>query len=257
MKLKVLGAIIICVGVCFTLTGCGNNENANTSESSNIEQQVVTNTTSKNNATEQQADSDISDSEKKMRKIADTWMSMPKNIDLNWKMEVKNANEYSTNEEIKRGNNVMSYYIEKLENGKIYTPETDGWSNQYYYYYFIGNYKWKSYGYFSTKGWDSWYFNGNYPASPQAYCFGKPWNILDKYSNEHETIKIEGVGEVDTVKGIDDEGYTYYYSKQLNMNVKIENNVQIWQLTKYDSTVSSSFPHALPDMKAIDAKKAE
>ncbi|MBR6033514.1 MAG: hypothetical protein IKP28_02060 [Clostridia bacterium] len=250
MKLKLFSLIVICLFMCLILTGCGEtNDNLAISDS---------NPTSPNDTTEQQDTSNISDNEKKMRKMADTWMSMAKNVDLRWRREVKNSNEYAITDEYKRGNNGMLYWVEELnEKGKLITPENDGLGNEYYYYHFLGDYKWKSYVYFSDGTWDRWYFNGNYPASPQIYCMGRPWNILDKYSNEHETIKIEGVGEVDTVKGVDDEGYTYYYSKKLNMNVKIENNVQTWCLTKFDTKVSSSFPRALPNMDAVDAKSAE
>ena len=78
--------------------------------------------------------------------------------------------------------------------------------------------------------------------------------IVSTETIEGKTINIEGVGAVDTVIGTDDEGYTYYYSKDLGFNVKIENNVQTWYLTKFDTKVDSSFPHELPDMDAIDAK---
>ena len=269
MKLKVLGIALACICMCFLLTGCGNNENTATADNAEnkTEQQATTNTseeanknttTNQNDVVKEETTPYISEDEKKRRKMADTWMSMPENVDFYWRMDVKSSNEYSITEEYKRGNNGMSYWVEELnEEGKLITPENDGVTNEYYYYHFLGDYKWKAYVYNTGIGFDSWNFNGNYPASPQIYVFGKPWNILNKYSNEHETIKIEGVGEVDTVKGVDDEGYTYYYSKDLNMNVKIENDSQIWCLTRFDTKVSSSFPRALPDMNAVDAKAAK
>ena len=238
MKAKLLTLGIICLCMCFILTGCGeNNKTSKTNENTN---------------------SNTSKTKTKEMIIADTWMSQPENIDYTWKTEAKSTDFYSYTDEYKRGYNGMLYWVKKYENGKITTPENDGITNEYYYYHYKGDYKWNSYCYFSTIGWDSWYFHGNYPSSPQIYCFGKPWNILDNYSDEHETIYIEGVGNVDTVKGVDDEGYTYYYSKKLNMNVKLEVPSQTWTLIKYDSTVSSSFPRPVPpNMDVLDAKKAK
>ena len=39
------------------------------------------------------------------------------------------------------------------------------------------------------------------------------------------------------------------------MNVKIENKAQIWSLTKFVKDVTTGFPHELPDMKTLDAKR--
>ena len=44
-------------------------------------------------------------------------------------------------------------------------------------------------------------------------------------------------------------------SKNLNMNVKIENKAQIWTLTKFVANVTTGFPHELPDMITLDAKR--
>ncbi len=47
---------------------------------------------------------------------------------------------------------------------------------------------------------------------------GRPYNILDNYSDEHVTLSIEGLGEVDTVTGKITEyngtEYTFYYAKE-------------------------------------------
>ena len=187
-------------------------------------------------------------------KIANTWMSMPENVDMYWRSDAKNEDDYEIFVENKRGYNAMKYG-ERVINGKHINASNNAIANEYYYYHYQGDYKWSSYVYFHNQGWDYWYFNGNYPSSPQIFCFGKPWNILDNYSDEHETVNIEGVGTVDTVKGVDDEEYTYYYSKDLNMTVKIQNKVQVWYLTKFDINVTTGFPHALPDMKTLDAKR--
>ena len=51
--------------------------------------------------------------------------------------------------------------------------------------------------------------------------------------------------------------YTIYYSDQLGFNVKVENEGQIWYLTKFDTNVTPEFPHALPDKDLLANKKAE
>ena len=218
---------------------------------------VVVNGNKKNvdvNSSGQQSVQETTGELRKEIKIANNWMSLPEKVDMVWKTEEKNTSNYQTSFEFKRDNNIMGYG-ESYENGKYITMDNDGISNEYYYYHYKGDYKWSSYCYFSTKGWDSWYFKGNFPDSPQNYCFGRPWNILDEYSGEHETVSVEGIGDVDTVSGVDDEGYTYHYSKELNMNIKIENKVQTWTLKKFDTNVSANFPYSLPDMDIIDAKE--
>jgi hypothetical protein len=232
---------ILLVSGLFILTGCGNSDNSGSKDKSAIGENGGEESTVSNGAEETNPDI----------KIANVWMKMPKNIDMVWKVDEKNTSNYQLLKMYKRDNNVMQY-PESFENGVYITMDNDGITNSYYYYHFQGDYIWTSYCYFSNEGWDNWYYKGNYPSSPQSFCFGRPWNILDNYTDEHETINIEGVGAVDTVKGTDDEGYTYYYSKDLGFNVKIENNVQVWYLSKYDTSVTTGFPYALPDMETLD-----
>ena len=240
MKLKKLFIIIFCLCLCCILTGCGNNDESKTA--------------GQNDQTNLQEAQNSSEELRPEIKIANTWMSMPENVDMYWRSDAKSEDDYELFEENKRGNNVMRYG-ERVINGEHINASNNGIANEYYYYHYQGDYKWSSYVYFRNQGWDYWYFNGNYPSSPQVFCFGRPWNILDNYSDEHETVNIEGVGSVDTVKGEDDEGYTYYYSKDLNMNVKIENKAQVWYLTRFNANVTTGFPHDLPDMKTLDAKR--
>ena len=229
---------ILIIGL-FVLTGC---KEKSTDSNNNVD-----NSSEDGVAIEQTSEEKINPE----IKIAKVWMKMPKNIDMVWKVDEKNTSNYQLLKMYKRDNNVMQY-PESFENGVYITMDNDGITNSYYYYHFQGDYIWTSYCYFSNEGWDNWYYKGNYPSSPQSFCFGRPWNILDNYTDEHETINIEGVGAVDTVKGTDDEGYTYYYSKDLGFNVKIENNVQVWYLSKYDTSVTTGFPYALPDMETLD-----
>lgn len=240
-SILIIFLILILSASLVILTGCGEkNKEETISENNNIEQQVVQN--SEESATEK-IDPRV--------KIADTWMKMPSNVNIFWRMDVKNSSDYSITRTYKRGNDIM-VFGESFENGVYITTENDGITNEYYFYHHQGDYIWTSYCYFSNEGWDNWYYKGNYPSSPQSYCFGRPWNILDNYSDNHVTITIEGIGDVDTVTGVDDEGYTYYYSKDLGFNVKIENVVQTWYLTSFDTTVTPDFPRALPDIEALD-----
>ena len=239
MKKKIIFITVICLTMCFLLVGCGDNKE-------NKEKAAI----GENSGEESSISNSAEDIRPEIR-IANVWMKMPKNIDMVWKVDEKNTSNYQLLKMYKRDNNVMQY-PESFENGVYITMDNDGITNSYYYYHFQGDYIWTSYCYFSNEGWDNWYYKGNYPSSPQSFCFGRPWNILDNYSDEHETVNIEGVGAVDTVKGTDDEGYTYYYSKDLGFNVKIENNVQVWYLSKYDTSVTTGFPYALPDMETLD-----
>ena len=239
------------VAVALVTMGCGKNEttpkesiesnvniteNVNNAESTNI-------TENTNEAPEEELRPDI--------KMANVWMNLPENINFYWRIDEKNTNNYSVTEEYKRGNNVMRGG-ESRKNGTRPSSEANWLDNRYYYYEYQGDYKWKSYVHYLDTGWKDYYFNGNYPSSPQTFCMGRPYDILDNYSDTHVTINIEGLGEVDTVVGtlveFDGDEYTLYYSKDLGMNVKIENTVQAWYMTKYDANVSSEFPHPLPNI---------
>ena len=231
--------LIVALGIgLFIMTGCG-------------KEKEVIKKVDNGNIIEEQQDLTLEETTDPNKIIANLWMKLPKNVDLVWETDEKNTNDGGLRKEYKRGNNIM-YYPYSIENGVLIDGSNNAITNQYYYYHYQGDYKWTSYVHFFDKGWDNWYFNGNYPSSPQNYSFGRPWTILDNYSDDHATIEIEGLGEVDTVIGTDEKGYTYYYSKDLGFNVKIENSVQSWTLTKYDTNVSSVFPYELPDMDKLD-----
>ena len=232
----------------FILTGCNNK-----TEDSNAEKSPVQNTAEYTNAEKSSVQNNAEETDPN-KKIANSWMKLPKDVNMFWRVDVKNSSDYSISKIYKRGNDTM-HLGESFENGTYITTENDGITNEYYYYHHQEDYIWTSYCYFSNKGWDNWYFKGNYPSSPQNFCFGRPWNILDNYSDNHETVTIEGIGAVDTVIGVDDEGYTYYYSKDLGFNVKIENVVQTWYLASFDTNVSADFPRAIPDTEALDKLK--
>ena len=240
--MKKILTIIVCIGIvgCIIfiivmLTSPKNNNKNNQTTNNNIEQSKY-----------DQSDPDI--------KKANVWLNLPKNVDMFWKSDIKGTADYMMTYQYKRGNSVM-VDGESVENGAHITSENDGISNKYYYYHHVKDYDWNSYCYFETEGWDKWYMEGNYPASSQSYCFTKPLTILDNYSDNHVTLNIEGVGSVDTVTGTDDDGYTYYYSKDLGLNVKIENSSQAWYLTRFDTNVLEQFPFTIPDIKALEAKE--
>ena len=250
MKLKVVGIVIICVCMCFLLTGCGD-----TKEKTITSEDTITDVDS---SAEEQVTSDTTEVVvDKRTKITNTWMSQPKNVDYVWKRQETGSSDYAITEEYKRDNDLFSY-VESVENGVVIAAKNNNtFTNEFYYYHYQGDKVWTSYVYFHDKYWDNWYFKGEFPPSPQNYCFGEPWDILDEYSDEHETLEIEGVGEIDTVKGVNDKGETYYYSKDLNMNVKIEIPAQSWTLIKYYANSTKALPHELPDMEALDAKAAK
>ncbi len=240
MKKKALLWILAIVAM-FLIVGCGNS----TGEK-NVEE--------KDNTTVEHNDPIIEETTDPNKKIANLWMKLPENVDLVWETDEKNTNDGELRKEYKRGNNILVYPF-SIEDGVIKDGTNNAITNQYYYYHYQGEYNWTSYVYYYGQGWDNWYFDGNYPSSPQNYSFGRPWTVLDEYSDNHESIEIEGLGTVDTVTGTDEKGYTYYYSKELGLNVKIENIAQSWTLVKYDTNVTSVFPYELPDMETLDKSR--
>ncbi len=241
MKKLFLFAVIAIACIC--LTACGEekggyegnvqNEDVNNNETSNYQEPIE----------------ETSQPLTREEKAANVWMRLPENVDMHWKVDEKNTSNFSISVENKRGNNVM-IGSEGWDYGVPPKSEFYRLENHYYYYEYKGDYKWDSYAHSYDKGWKEHYFKGNYPSSPQTFCMGRQYVILDNYTDEHETISIEGVGDVDTVKGTleDYNGtlYTVYYSEKLGFNVKVENTVQVWYLTKFDTNVNSSFPHELP-----------
>lgn len=244
--MKKVFLLVIVVIACILLTACGGgnggnipNTDANNGEANNAE---ITNN--------QEPVEDTSKPLTLEEKAANVWMSLPENVDMYWKVEEKNRPNYSLYEEYKRGNNVM-IGSEGWENGARPKSESYWLDNYYFYYEYKGDYKWDSYVHHLDTGWKEHYFHGNYPSSPQTFGMGRQYVIQEDYTDQHETIHIDGVGDVDTVIGtlVDYNGseYTVYYSEQLGFNVKIENTVQAWYLTKYDTSVGSGFPHELPN----------
>ena len=254
--MKKLLLLAITIIVCLCLTACGGQEEPKTNDN-NAQNGEVNNQETSNYEEPAKEETEPLTREVKSAKI---WMSLPENVDMYWRVDEKNTSNYSIAVENKRGNNVM-YGSEGWDYGVPPQSEANKLTNHYYYYEYKGDYKWDSYAHFYDKGWDTHYFKGNYPASPQTFCMGRQYVIQDNYTNEHVTINIEGLGDVDTVKGTmmdyGDKEYTVYYSEKLGFNVKVENTVQAWYLTKFDTNVGSSFPHALPNQNEIAANSSQ
>ncbi|MBR6253029.1 MAG: hypothetical protein IKR04_04230 [Clostridia bacterium] len=242
MKKLFLLAVVIIACVCLTACGIGNG-----GKGGKVQNADVNNVETENN---QEPVEDTSKPLTLEEKAAKVWMSLPENVDMYWKVEEKNAPNYSLYEEYKRGNDVM-IGSEGWENGARPKSESYWLDNYYFYYKYKGDYKWDSYVHYLDTGWKEHYFHGNYPSSPQTFGMGRQYVIQEDYTDEHETIFVEGLGDVDTVKGtlVDYNGteYTVYYSKQLGFNIKYENIAQAWYLTKFDTSVGASFPHELPN----------
>ena len=251
--MKKLFLLAIVVITCICLTACDGGQEVKEgnkvqeSNESSVQNEVIDNNETGNN---QEPTKEESKPLTREEEAANVWMSLPENVDMYWKVEEKNSPNYSLYEEYKRGNNVM-IGSEGWDNGARPKSESYWLDNRYNYYEYKGDYKWDSYAHTLEGGWKEHYFHGNYPSSPQTFGMGRQYVIQDEYTNEHETIYVDGIGDVDTVKGtlIDYNGteYTVYYSEKLGFNIKVENTVQAWYLTKFDTSVGSSFPHELPN----------
>ena len=158
--------------------------------------------------------------------ITDAWFKLPENLDYYLENEYSNGTT-SIQHFHKRGKNILL--------------ELQG---HYYFYKYKGDYIWTSNEYIEGKGWDNFYFNGNI-VTVSGSCEALMLTKLDEYTTEHEKFTVEGVGEVDTVIGKDGDN-TYYYSKELDLNVKTVTTNITSVLTKYDKNVTD-YPHSIPD----------
>ncbi|MBR6034292.1 MAG: hypothetical protein IKP28_06180 [Clostridia bacterium] len=245
MKTRYLLITILCLILCLLLTGCGQNEEKTDEAVNNDETKNTTTNATTAPVETATATAKAKETDPKIE-MANVWMNLPENVDITWKNQEKGSNDYEVMEMYKRGNDVMQA-VEYRKNGK--RPTGNNLDDHWYLYDYQGDYKWKSYYYYESTGWGDNSFGGNYPASPENMIKGDWLRKLNTKTDKHETIDIEGYGKVDTIvgKGAGTDGeYTYYYSEKLGISVKVENDYQVYTITKFDTKVSSNFPHALP-----------
>ena len=215
--LIILLVVILSIGLII-LTGCG----ATKVEENNIE-------STKNSVDDEQNNqSEIEENTTKdpKQRIIDAWFKLPTNLDYFISKEFSDGSS-SVQQYNKRGNDIML----NLE-------------GSYYFYKYTGDNIWTSYEYVDGKGWDTYYYNGCIITTPGS-CEGMMLKKLDNYTTEHEKFNIEGAGEVDTIIGKDGDD-TYYYSKDLGINVKVVSKNTTLVVNKFDKNVND-YPISIPD----------
>lgn len=227
---------IILIGILlffiFILTGCNNNNIDTNISNININENVFVNNIS---------DSKLVNNDEDINYIVKAWLNLPINLNYNIR-KVFNDKNIVVGEYYKRGNDILEA-IETRNDG-IRPSINNRLENLHYYYKYLGNYSWKAYMYTIINGWEDYPFDGAYPtklSSNEALMLTK----LDNYTNEHIKIYVEGLGNIDTVIGIDGDN-KYYYSDKYNINVKIEAKAYTWTLTKYDINANHC-PYDIPN----------
>ena len=228
-KLFLIIPLIVILSISLViLTGCGDSKveekNTNSANSDVDNKQNNQIKTEENQDDQVNTEKEIPSNAKK--RTIDAWFNLPENLD--YFMESSYSDGTTSSQHIsKRGNNFL------LNLG-----------GHYYFYKYTGDYIWTSFEYIDGKGWDTHYLKGCV-ISGSSTSEDRMFKKLDSYTTEHEKFNVEGVGEVDTVIGKDGDDI-YYYSQDLDINVKVITTNITLIVTKFDKNVTD-FPHSIPD----------
>ena len=234
-KLFLIIFLIVILSISLVLlTGCGNskvekndtNSNENNIDNNRKQDNQVEPEESQNNEVENEVETEQITTKDPKQEIIDAWFKLPTNLD------------YYVTKEFSDGTSSVQHYS-KRENDIMLSLE-----NNYYFYKYTDNNIWTSYEYTNGKGWDSYYYKGCIITTPGS-CEGMMLKKLDNYTAEHEKFNVEGVGEVDTVIGKDGDDI-YYYSKDLDINVKVVTKNVTLIVNKFDKNVTD-YPNSIPD----------
>ena len=229
MKKKLFLIILLIVILSISLvilTGCGNSkveENNTNAIEDNIDNNQEQNNQieteeSQNNEVENEVITEEITTKDPKQIIVDAWFNLPENVDYNFEKSYSDG---------------MTSIQNYSKRGSDFLLNLQG---HYYFYKYTGNNIWKSYEYIESKGWDNHYLQGCVIADSGS-SEGMMLKKLDNYTDEHEKFDIEGVGEVDTVIGKDGDDI-YYYSKDLDINIKVITKNITLILTKFDKNVT-------------------
>ncbi|MBO4445947.1 MAG: hypothetical protein IKT04_05075 [Clostridia bacterium] len=241
MKKKII-VILLAVLMCLTLVACGDkkkgaesSKNVTTTKAST---EVEADETDEPEATENQVSAEIEETSPADNYYLD---ALPKNVKIVYETYIPFQNNGYVNEYIKIGNDLLKMDVSTT--GKDMTR--------------ANNYAWHYYKYKGDGLWDDYYTNGKEdwrlyredigadntnPLLLTGIIQDDDTRYIDKATDTHEKITIEGLGEVDTVilDKLDQNGKgKMWYCEKIHMYVKTdpENDGNRFTMTVYDTSV--------------------
>lgn len=252
MKNKVLSflliiALILCM--CTILTGCGKNEEEKNNEvneevEEDTEEKDVINTEEEiEEEVEEEIDDDTSKTTNTAKKDEEK-IDMPENVRIYAFQDYgpTNNNQGVYFDVIKIGNNALRTQVSTA--GKNRTVQNN---KGYHYFKYKGDNTWDLYYRTNSK---DWYL---YTPDVTLKQFNTFMNInyvsnvaSEAEEKEHETIHVDGIGDVDTVHivrtdGSEDRLIDEWYSPELKRNIKtyIQYTQGATEILTYDTSVTS------------------
>ena len=237
--LNVLLIIVIALCMCVALTGCGNTkkENGSTYE----KEKVTKNTDIEVEDYEGEEEEEIEEEPVKKEEVV---IDMPENVRI-YAFEDFGSNNNNTGayfDVIKIGNNALRTQVSTL--GKNRTVQNN---KGYHYFKYKGDNTWDLYYRTDTK---DWYL---YTPDVTAEQFNTFMNInyikkeaSELEQKEHETIHVDGLGDVDTIHivkkdGSEDRLIDEWYSPELKRNIKsfVQYTQVGTEILTFDTSVTS------------------
>lgn len=237
MKRKIFIGILALI-LCLGLTGCEKKKKAN-NESNNVQETNETNNTTTNNTTNNTANNNTG-KKKKIQKIEPDFYTLPTNVEMH--VVVSNSEvDQEYYHIIKIGRSVL-ITEEVKQNGSVVSKGLDKY---YSYYKYNGDDTW-DYLYKQDKEWKTYKSNIDVQTI-DSYLVRTP-QLFEKHAtlgDDQTKINIPDYGNV-SVYVIKKGNEKFYYSDDLEFNLKYENQDTAITIEKFDTTISS-FGIELPE----------
>ncbi len=247
MKNKILSLLLIIVltlFMCITLTGCSKKEEEKKNEES---EELIENV---ENEDKEKTEEKISDDTSNVTTKNNTAKNDEKTIDMPENVRIYAFQDYGPS------NNNQGVYFDviKIGNNALRTQVSTAGTNRvvqnnkgYHYFKYKGDNKWDLYYRTDSKDWYLYtpdvtleqfntFMNINYKLQDTAELEGK----------EHETIHVDGIGDVDTIHivrtdGSEDRLVDEWYSTELKRNIKtyVQYTQTASEILTYDTSVTS------------------
>lgn len=238
--LKLLLIIIVTLCLCVVLTGCGNTEE----EKNNKANEGSITNEDESEFVEEEEISDDEDFSTDTAKTNEETIDMPENVRI-YVFQDYGPNNNNTGvyfDVIKIGNNALRTQVNTAGTNRVIQN-----NKGYHYFKYKGDNTWDLYYRTDSK---DWYL---YTPDVTLEQFNSFMNLnyvrneaSEEEKKEHETIHVDGIGDVDTIHvvrmdGSEDRLIDEWYSPELKRNIKrYEQYTQVGsEILTYDTSVTS------------------
>lgn len=235
MKKRFYLTIMLCIAICFVLTGCGNTEKE---KNNGAKEELV-----ESIADEEIIDDEI-EAEENTAKNNEEKIDMPENVRI-YAFQDYGPNNNNTGvyfDVIKIGNNALRTQVNTAGKDRVIQN-----NKGYHYFKYKGNNTWDLYYRTDSKDWYLYTPDVTLEQFNSFMNLNYVKNVVPESEwKEHETIHVDGIGDVDTVHvvrtdGSEDRLIDEWYSPELKRNIKVYTQyTQVAsEILTYDTSVTS------------------